>query len=222
MPAWAIASLAAFTMRDSLVSPSSLPNLPWDQPTMQAVMGFSFYRVHIHIIPALRRASPGKPLKQENSSLQPYFRPPQGVDCAVTGRSISSHGRHATASARTTSDSALAPDPGWPAGRFPAGRGRFGPRLVPVLSADRERRGPTPPAACAARPAGSRPGAGQGARGPDRQAKDGQQADRGPDCGAQGPAAPGRLHHEGSARHQGARQGTQPDPDDPGRAEDLI
>src|SRR5215510_11694434 len=41
-PAWAMASLAALTISDSLVSPSSLPNLPWDHPTMQAVMDFSF------------------------------------------------------------------------------------------------------------------------------------------------------------------------------------
>ena len=42
MPAWAMASVAAFTISDSLVSPSSLPNLPWDHPTMQAVMELSF------------------------------------------------------------------------------------------------------------------------------------------------------------------------------------
>ena len=42
MPAWAIASLAAFTISDLLVSLSSLPNLPWDHPTMQAVMELSF------------------------------------------------------------------------------------------------------------------------------------------------------------------------------------
>ena len=38
----AMASVAAFTISDSLVSPSSLPNLPWDHPTMQAVMELSF------------------------------------------------------------------------------------------------------------------------------------------------------------------------------------
>src|SRR5260370_14643406 len=42
MPAWAIASLAAFTISDSLVSPSSLPNFPRDHPTIQAVMQRSF------------------------------------------------------------------------------------------------------------------------------------------------------------------------------------
>src|SRR5216683_7781514 len=42
MPAWAMASLAAFTISDSLVSPSSLPNLPCDHPTIQAVMERSF------------------------------------------------------------------------------------------------------------------------------------------------------------------------------------
>src|SRR5581483_8176861 len=80
MPAWAIASLAAFTISDSLVSPSSLPNLPWDQPTMQAVMGTL-------LLPRAYTLNPegpaSKPSEQENSSLQPYFRPPEGVDCAV-------------------------------------------------------------------------------------------------------------------------------------------
>src|SRR6185436_4834952 len=77
MPAWAIASLAAFTISDSLVSPSSLPNLPWDQPTMQAVME------HSSLAGAYTLKSParlGKPGEQENSSLQPYFRPSGGVD----------------------------------------------------------------------------------------------------------------------------------------------
>src|SRR5204862_5948390 len=82
MPAWAIASLAAFTISDSLVSPSSLPNLPWDQPTMQAVIELSFKGAspagRAHIVKAAPRAS--KPRLQENSSLQPYFRLPEGVD----------------------------------------------------------------------------------------------------------------------------------------------
>src|SRR5258708_11780784 len=56
MPAWAIASVAAFTISDSLVSPSSLPNLPWDQPTMQAVMELSSLCRHTVIY----RLLPGK------------------------------------------------------------------------------------------------------------------------------------------------------------------
>src|SRR6185436_1742560 len=77
MPAWAIASQDAFTTSDSLVSPSSLPNLPWDQPTMQAVMELSSIgRAYTLKAPA----DTGKPDQRENSSLQPYFRPAGGVD----------------------------------------------------------------------------------------------------------------------------------------------
>src|SRR5262245_39158491 len=36
-----MASVATLTISDSLVSPSSLPNLEWAQPTMQAVMNAS-------------------------------------------------------------------------------------------------------------------------------------------------------------------------------------
>src|SRR6188508_1708066 len=77
IPAWAIASVAAFTISDSLVSLSSLPNLPWDQPTMQAVMELSFF-ARAYTLKAAGPAS--KRDGQENSSLQPYFRPSEGVD----------------------------------------------------------------------------------------------------------------------------------------------
>src|ERR1051325_5754350 len=80
MPAWAMASVAAFTISDSLVSPSSLPNLPWDQPTMQAVMENSSF-AGAYTLKSPARA--GKPSEQENSSLQPYFRPSGGVDCGL-------------------------------------------------------------------------------------------------------------------------------------------
>src|SRR4249920_1665535 len=101
MPAWAIASLAAFTIRDSLVSPSSLPNLPWDHPTMQAVMGLSFYRqttldaairrveaighyVHIHLC---RLPGHARGLRA------PKFRRAAGIDCDHPPEPNCIHGR---------------------------------------------------------------------------------------------------------------------------------
>src|SRR5262245_27571524 len=84
MPAWAIASLAAFTISDSLVSFSSLPNLLWDQPTMQAVMGNSWGNASGEgALTLIQRPRPDKAGPQENCSLQPYFRLPEGVDCSL-------------------------------------------------------------------------------------------------------------------------------------------
>ena len=57
---------------------------------------------------------------------------------------------------------------------------------------------PAPPAPPA--PPGPDAAAGQGARGPDRQAEGRQQADRGPDRGPQGSPARRRVHGQGSRR----------------------
>src|ERR1043165_2373087 len=101
MPAWAMASVAAFTISDSLVSPSSLPNLPWDQPTMQAVMELSFAAeptldaapwrverrvryVHIHLY---------RPRGHARGSAVPKFRLPGSIDCILSREPTSIHGR---------------------------------------------------------------------------------------------------------------------------------
>src|SRR5215475_7570219 len=160
MPAWAIASLAALTTSDSEVSPSSLPNLPWDQPTMQAVMRCSLLGAYTLVC----RPRPFKGGHRPNSAAQPSF--------AMLEDHVRSR-RATRPSSRWASPPPLALDPGRPAGRLPAARRRAGAGLVPVLPADRER-GRAVAGAAAARAAGSRPGTGEGAGGPDRQAEGGQ------------------------------------------------
>src|SRR3954470_4370062 len=110
MPAWAIASVAAFTIRDSLVSASSLPNLPWDQPTMQAVIcmspwGCLYYRcIYTYSVGAVRQAP-----SQDFSSWLYALIPPPGYCLYSQQRN---HVRPRKYTVRTLP---LAPDPGRPA-----------------------------------------------------------------------------------------------------------
>src|SRR4029453_1678939 len=101
MPAWAMASVAAFTISDSLVSPSSLPNLPWDQPTMQAVMELSFDTDRT-LDAALRRVGAGSRYVyihlyrlpgHARGSAVPKFRRPASIDCGLSREPTSIHGR---------------------------------------------------------------------------------------------------------------------------------
>ena len=101
MPAWAMASVAAFTINDSLVSPSSLPNLPWDQPTMQAVMELSFDTDRT-LDAALRRVEAGgwyvhihlyRPRGHARGSAVPKFRLPGSIDCTLSREPTCIHGR---------------------------------------------------------------------------------------------------------------------------------
>src|SRR3981081_4526316 len=105
MPAWAMASLAAFTISDSLVSPSSLPNFPCDHPTIQAVMERSFatslvsgdprrrglagrghrlyVHIHIYCLAVLATTPAGDLLMAPPvaASGPPKFRRSTGIDC---------------------------------------------------------------------------------------------------------------------------------------------
>src|SRR5476651_860265 len=111
MPAWAIASDAAFTIRDSLVSASSLPNLPWDQPTMQAVMGMSpLLWPYTYRAGGVRQA----PLQDFSSWLYALI-PPPGYRLYWPPRNNVRPRQHPTPTLP------LAPDPGRPAGWIPAG-----------------------------------------------------------------------------------------------------
>src|SRR5215831_18025800 len=102
-PAWAMASLAAFTTSDSLVSPSSLPNLPWDHPTMQAVMDFSLGWALAFAGSLKGRRQPvearlgaytliTRPAGCKSGKRPPKFRPAGGVDWPSRPEPYCSHG----------------------------------------------------------------------------------------------------------------------------------